>query len=322
MSVPPRPRTGLGLTGSRLLKLVTFALMGAAIIAALVVLVRGGLDLARQSIRVNVPLLLLSFLVQCSGLLITIPIWRQMLLSFDCHTTARHHTRIYCYSMLGVILPGGIWPMASRSILYKRLGVDSVMVAAASVVEALVIGIASMAVYATYLIIDPGTGLLRRPEIGIGIALLALLLLYPPIFDRLANQALKWRRAGENASVVHFRARQLLFWLLLEAVVVVIGGVALFVLLSSMMAVPVAALTKLVGAWAATVAVGNLFFWLPATSLLRDGVLVFALAAIIGLPVAVLFAVLARVWSVASMLLLAGVIWLALDYVYVLLRPH
>ena len=66
-------------------------------------------------------------------------------------------------------------------------------------------------------------------------------------------------------------------------------------------------------AWAAAAAVGNLLFWLPATSLLRDGALILALTPALPMPVAVLFAVLARVWSIGALLALAGLTWLFLD---------
>ncbi len=91
------------------------------------------------------------------------------------------------------------------------------------------------------------------------------------------------------------------------------GGCALFVLLSSVTFVPVSVLGQLIAAWAAAVAVGNLFFWLPATFLLRDGALVVAVSGSVTLPIAVLFAVLTRVWMIASTLLLAGLIWIIFD---------
>lgn len=315
-----RPKALPKLSSALLLKLATAVLMVAAVIAASVVLLRGGVDLARHPMRLNVPLVLMSFAIGCSGLLVMIPVWRRVLAAFQCHASLRDHTRVYCYSMLGVILPGGIWPMVSRSILYQRLGMDNVMVAAASVVESLVIGIAAMAVYAVYVVVQPGAALWRRPEIGMAFAALAAVLLYPRVFNRLANWALARRRPGAAPLVVRFRAGEMLLWLVLEAVVVVSGGLALYVLLSSMIPVPLHVLGQLIGAWSAAVAVGNLFFWLPATSLLRDGVLVVALVGSISLPLAVLFVVLARVWSIASLLLVAGLVWLALDYGYGRLR--
>jgi hypothetical protein len=71
-------------------------------------------------------------------------------------------------------------------------------------------------------------------------------------------------------------------------------------------------LGRLIVAWAAATVVGSLLFWMPATSLLRDGALVLALTPALG-AAAILFAVLARVWSIATLLLFAAVIWLWFD---------
>jgi hypothetical protein len=141
-----------------------------------------------------------------------------------------------------------------------------------------------------------------------------LILLYPPLFSRLVKWALA-RRQGEGTLVsVDFKGHSILLWLLLQGIAVVTGGGALFVLLASMMVVPSSVLGQLITAWAAAVAVGNLFFWLPATFLLRDGALVVAVSGSITLPIAVLFAAMTRVWMIASTLLLAGLVWIIFDY--------
>jgi hypothetical protein len=52
---------------------------------------------------------------------------------------------------------------------------------------------------------------------------------------------------------------------------------------------------------------------LPGTSLLRDGLLVLALTPTLALPVAILFAVLSRFWSIGALLISVGLTWLVLD---------
>jgi len=73
---------------------------------------------------------------------------------------------------------------------------------------------------------------------------------------------------------------------------------------------------QVITAWAAASAAGNLFFWLPGTFVLRDGALILALSSSLPVSVAVLFAILARVWTIGSLLALAGLVWLVLDLPY------
>jgi hypothetical protein len=142
---------------------------------------------------------------------------------------------------------------------------------------------------------------------------LAVVLMYPPIFNRASNWFLRHTRRVAEPIPVNVRLRELVWWVLVESVVVGIGGVALFFLLSSLVPVPGQTLLPLVAAWAAASAAGNLFFWLPATSFVRDGALILALTPALPTSIAILFAVLVRVWMIACLLLLAGVIWLWLD---------
>ena len=64
-------------------------------------------------------------------------------------------TTHYTYSTLGWILPGGIWSIVSRSAFYLRLGMSGFQVAAASVVETLMVGIGGMALYGLISIFRP-----------------------------------------------------------------------------------------------------------------------------------------------------------------------
>ena len=122
----------------------------------------------------------------------------------------------------------------------------------------------------------------------------ALILIYPPVFNGLSTWVLRRSKHVAEPITINVHLRELIGWVLVESVMVGIGGVALFFCCQAC-PVPGQTLLPLVIAWAASSAVGNLFFWLPATSLLRDGALVLALTPSLPTSVAILFALLARV---------------------------
>ena len=287
----------------------------ALVVGAVVwIVARGSSELLKQSIRLKIPLVVLSFLVVNCGLVITVAVWHHILECHGIQASFRNDWRAYVYSALAVALPGGIWRIVGRVASYQRSGLDSLRVTTASLVEALVTGIAAMIVYAISVVARPDISLWKRPEISFAFLILAALLLHPRIFRRASAWILKRSKGTGESAVIDIGARELAGWIGLEALVVLIGGIALFILLNSLTVVPGDVLIRLIAGWSAAVAVGNLFFWLPGTFMLSDGALILALASSVSVPVAVLFTVLVRVWSLGSLLLVAGLSWLLFDF--------
>ncbi|HKZ87474.1 MAG TPA: hypothetical protein VJ793_27930 [Anaerolineae bacterium] len=305
----------------RLGRFASATMLAIAIGVAVVLLARGGSSILKQSAAIDVRLVILSFVIECSGLLIAVPVWRQILASYGIHQPARNDLLIYCYSLLGTVLPGGIWSMMSRSVLYGERGISGVRVASASVVEALATGIAATGVYAIASTLQPGMSLWQRPEIGFGSAFVALILLHPRVFNGLVRRVWIWSKRADEPISIGLRPGKLMGWIGLEVIVVLIGGLALFILLASLVGVSDIVAIQVITAWAAASAAGNLFFWLPGTFVLRDGALILALSSSLPVSVAVLFAILARVWTIGSLLALAGLVWLVLDLPYRNRRP-
>ena len=306
---------GLRATKNGLASIGGLCLIGLAVVAAVVLLIREGTSQALQSIRLDPLWLILSFLTACFGLWLAAFVWHRVLGSFGVHQPFRATLRVYCYSAIGVALPGSIWPIAGRSLLSQQNGISGLRVATASVIESFVIGVSAMVVYAGCIALRPGTSLWTQPWVGIGFSLLAGILICPPVFNRLSRWLLRRTKRVADPIAINVHLRELVGWGLVESVIVVMGGIALFFVLSSLVSVPgqTLLLLPLIIAWAASSAVGNLFFWLPATSLLRDGALILALTPTLPTPLAILFVVLVRVWSIGSLLLIAGFIWLWLD---------
>ena len=173
-----------------------------------------------------------------------------------------------------------------------------------------------MGVYFFSILLRPEISLIKKPELGIFFSILALIFIHPRVFNRLIKWLLDRTHKGEYYQTVDYGFGTLATWLSLEIIVICIGGLAAFILMKSVFPVSIEMLLPMIASWAAAAAVGNLFFWIPGTPLLRDGAMVVALTADLTLPLALVFVALIRIWTIASLLALAGLVWLFIDRPY------
>ena len=317
---PQSPRASLPTVHRRKLGLSKLAsssfLLVLAIGLIIYILLRDGGRILEQHFRFHPALLVLSFIIASSGLLISIPVWRSLLSCYGIHRPLHDDVRIYSYSSLALVLPGGIWNIVSRSVSYQRLGESGLSVATASVVETLIIGVAAAGLYSIITVFQPAISYWNNPWIGLLLSLLALTLLQPRIFHRVVNWVLRKVNRGESFPETTFSYKQTLLWIGLEMSVLAIGGTAVFLLLASITPISQAnipsTIISVIAAWAAGSSAGNLLFWLPGTPVLRDGAMILALAPGLTLPMAVIFVLLVRLWSLASLLFWAGLVWVTM----------
>ena len=284
--------------------------MPAMVLVALGIMIREGQAIVFDLVQFRAPLLLLSFIIEVSGLFIAIPIWRQILSSHNVKLSLRDDIRIYNYSALGHVLPGGIWTIVSRATLYQQLGVQGLQVASASVMETLIIGVSGIGVYGISVILNPEINLLQRPELGIILTFAALMFLHPRIFSPIFHWIAKRSSKSFRDESFEYSSQKLATWILIESGTILIGGLAVFTLLGSLGEITSGALIPVIASWASATAASSLLFWLPGSPLLRDGAMVIALSPILPLSSALFFVVIVRLWSIGSLVLLAFLVWL------------
>jgi len=213
--------------------------------------------------------------------------------------------------MLGIVLPGGFWPLVSRAALYERQGIAPVRVAAASVVESVLIGLGGLVVYGFTTTFTPSENVWQRPEVGLAIAVLACVLIQPPLFNRVAGWLLQHSRLHDEPPI-SLRYVDLARWLIVEGLVVVVGGAAVYLLLCGFAAVPSDLFFLVISTWAIAAATGNLFFWMPGTIVIRDSAMSLILMQSLPASVVIVFVLLVRVWTILSILIVSALAWLFL----------
>ena len=279
------------------------------LVAAVWILLREGQHLLNYSFRLHAGWLGLSFVVECSGLLLAVPVWRQIMERFNGRLPYRDHFRIYCYSMLGIAVPGRLWSVVGRAALYKREGISGVAVALASLTELILTGLAGLVVFGVTTAVSPPTELWQRPILALIGSLLAVIFIQPPLFNRLINRLLHRFPATKDAPAIVMAYKDLIIWLGLECLVLGIGGTAVYLLLYSLAPTSIDILPTIIGAWAVATIAGSLFFWVPGP-VIRDGLMTLVLAQVLPSATAVIFVILVRLWTIASILVLACLVWL------------
>ena len=262
-------------------------------------------------LRINIYSLLGSFLISYFGIFIgAIPAWRKIIQQQGIRQTYWNDAKIYCYSALGTVLPGRIWTIAGRASFYQQHGFSSIVVTISSILENTIIGIAAFLIYIIATIIQPQIGIWAEyPIIGILIILACLPLIHPAVFQRMMNSILR-RMKKETPPENRYTSSQLIQWFTIEVVVTIVGGISIYALLDSIRPTTTEFLLPIIAAWAAGVAVGNLFFWLPGTPIFRDGAMFVALTPYTSSTQALIFVAYVRIWAIVSLLSLAGLVYL------------
>lgn len=296
------------LSRGRLRSLATVAFLGGAILVSLLLLWHDRQQLQDIQLQFDPRLLTASVFIEFSGLLLAVPAWHLILRRLKVNLSLGTDLRIYCYTFVGFVLPGGIWPVVGRAALYEREGVSAVRVSIATMIEFLLMGLAGLALYGLTSLFNPLEVVWQRPEVAALIVGLAGLIIHPAVFNRL-SRFVQRRAKQPPEEAVQLGYRDLIVLFVLEFLTVLIGGTAVYFLLQSMVLVPVNVYAAVVGAWAIGVAASNLFFWIPGKLIVRDGLMITVLAQVLPLPLALAFVVVVRMWTIGSVLFALVLAW-------------
>lgn len=241
--------------------------------------------------------LILSLVLLVVGYLILAFNWREVLLSLGQNIRLSDGVFAWTASQFGKYVPGTIWFAVGRSYLAKQKGVSNFHSGLSTVIESILMSVAALALglLATTSLATDVTGIV----LYIGLAILGVALLYPPVLRFIVTRAAK--RFKITAPVkLRFRELYLLFsnyalaWLLI--------GLGFFFLLKSLgLEAPILSGGSFVLAWA----IGFLAVFVPGGLGVREAALVVLLTPALGQPLAVLAAILSRFWWITGELLAA-----------------
>jgi hypothetical protein len=220
--------------------------------------------------------------------------WGLIVRQLDRGSSLLKSAKIYYYTNVPKNLPGTVWYILGRVYLHEKEGLGKTVTTVAVVLETIVILLASALVYMVCLIFQPGSAVVDWRYILL-LFLAGAVLLHPTVFNKAVNYVI--RKLGQPGSAsVSLRFRDIGLWLALYAVVIGIGGGALFLLVNAVYPAAVGTFLLITRAWAISVILSSLVFWLPGHLGIRDGILVVALNSFLPISAALVIALLWRVW--------------------------
>lgn len=258
---------------------------------ALYGLVRSGEEIDLQQVlgRIDARMFLTSSLVYAVALGLAVLGWGWIVGALSGMWNWPQHARIYCVTAITRRLPGTLWYLVGRVVMYERLGVPRTLVAVGGGLEYAMILLSGLLVA---LVAGPLalSGQRLNPLWLAGGVLLGGLVLNPPVLRALV------RRISPASAPLAVRYRDLLGWALVYVGVWCFGGGVLYVLAATIQPLPLTALPLIVGIWATAGIVTSFTTFIPFGLGVQELTLTALLSTTIGgAPEALVVALLMRI---------------------------
>lgn len=215
--------------------------------------------------------------------------WAAIMHAFDQSLSLWTHVRIYLVTMVTRRLPGTIWYIGGRMLLYKQLGVSQLSTASASGVEIIVSFIADCILAAIFL--PFGLDLSNYWLIPlITVSLIGLTILHPSVLSFLMKKI-------KRPLITPVEWWRVIIWLLLRMALVLTGGLMIFQTILIFIPENSDLLFLVLGARALSGAAGMLTYFLPSSFGTSDLTLLAMLSTIIPTSLSAVIAILVRLYT-------------------------
>jgi uncharacterized membrane protein YbhN (UPF0104 family) len=234
----------------------------------------------------RIPLVVLFYLL---ALTLATVNWAAIMHAFDQSLPLWTHVRIYLVTMVTRRLPGTIWYIGGRMVLYKQLGVSQLSTASASGVEIIVSFVADCILAAVFL--PFGLDLSNYWLIPLmTVSLIGLTILHPSILSFLMEKI-------KRPLLSPIEWWRVIVWLVLRMALVLTGGVMIFQTILIFLPKSSDLLFLVLGARALSGAAGMLTYFLPSSFGTSDLTLLAMLSTMIPTSLSAVIAVLVRLYT-------------------------
>ena len=260
--------------------------------------------------------LLLSFLSIFSGQIIASIIWHMILQKMNIKSDLLFDIKSYIYSLLGSLIPGNVWSIASKISNYSNAKINENLIVTGSIVEAILISCGSFIIFlfANFL------GKIKIISFSITsyflLLILIILLINPITINFIIRKTIFRKKLNQLTLVPKFKIFELAYLTLLESVVTFLGCLGIILLIKSYFSLPENLMLSIIAAVAISNVFGNLLFWLPGTLVLRDGFYLAILTMFLTNYESLTFTIIQRVWLSLIIILSAFINWVVFDKIF------
>jgi|YNPNPStandDraft_1061719.scaffolds.fasta_scaffold23212_3 uncharacterized membrane protein YbhN (UPF0104 family) len=244
--------------------------------------------------------LLLGFVIYALDLWLAVWGWSIIMGQLTNPLGFREHFRIYCMTLVAKRIPGVPWHLVGRVALYKQIGVSGSITSIAAGLEMILIVVAG--ILSSTLI---GFGLpetMQHYWVWLGpVLVIGLILMHPAIIRQVLH------RFGHKQLAVHLHYRDMLLLLGVYLLVWGVGGCMLYAMILALYPLAWTYLPRVIGVWGLSGVVASLVLFSPAGLGIKELTLSVLLALFMPAGLAVVVALLMRVYLTAAELVWAMV---------------
>ncbi len=224
--------------------------------------------------------------------------WHLLVSRLTSHNNLRFDVKCWHYANLARRVPGPIWYIASRAVLYEQRKISKTTISIVSGLELALIILAGMAAFLLTLpfwVLPPDMAAqLNQSWLLIIVLMLCFMFIHPRVLNKV------WARISEH-SPLPLQWREAVTWFIFYILIWVIGACVLFSLINLLLPLSLAHFMPIVGIWAIVnviSAAGTLAF---SGIGLREISLTLLLTQFVPLPIALLIAILLRlIWLIGE----------------------
>jgi len=244
--------------------------------------------------------LLLGFAIYALDLGLAVLGWSIIMGHLTNPLSLREHFRIYCMTLAAKRIPGVPWHLVGRVALYKQLGISGSVTSIAAGLEMILIVVAG--ILSSTLI---GFGLpetMRHYWVWFGpVLVIGLILMHPALVRQVLH------RFGHKQLAVPLHYRDMLLLLGVYLLVWGVGGCMLYVMILALYPLSWTQLPGVIGVWGLSGVVASLVLFSPAGLGIKELTLSVLLALFVPAGLAVIIALLMRVYLTTAELVWAMV---------------
>lgn len=212
-------------------------------------------ELTRQDWEINFRFIALAVLLYPLGMLPTVAAWHALLRAIDIQTPFSKNLRFYTLSSLPRHIPGLVWHISSRSLLYKEIGVSGTRIVVATGLETVLLTLTGSITSLVWLALTQvynRTFFVLQIIAFAAVVTLAVFLVWTPGFNR-ALRKLQARWGIQQP--IQVRKKEIVISLGWMFAAWGGGGVILFVLTRGFLPIEWSLLPSMIGIWGAAGAI-------------------------------------------------------------------
>jgi glycosyltransferase 2 family protein len=255
--------------------------------------------------------LILSTLIFAFTYFIQTWVWYLITLKLKIALSPSETLKTWFFSQLGKYLPGKIWLLLGRFYYYESRGKSKKSISVALYFETVTVIIAGGLIFLAALIFHREIRLFyswRHPGWLILLFLLGFIFLHPRVLQKILNWTLvQLKREPISLSISYSDILLILFVCIVSWI---IGGIGFYLFVDAVYPVAPRYILFLTGALAISSTLGLIAIFAPSGLGVREGALVYLLSLMMATPVAVIIAVLTRIWMTLIEIGLIGMVYL------------